>query len=82
MMFLMVVLTTEGAADCLGPTDLEGMAPVPAPLAWGGPRDSFALDNATGIFTELNCSPNQLFNCRTHFGVPHFKVNSLCVRRQ
>jgi hypothetical protein len=26
MMFLMVVLTTEGAADCLGPTDLEGMA--------------------------------------------------------
>jgi hypothetical protein len=37
MMFLVVVLTAEGAADCLGPTDLEGMAPAPAPHAQGGP---------------------------------------------
>jgi hypothetical protein len=32
-MFLVVVLTTEGAVDRLGPADLEGMAPAPAPLA-------------------------------------------------
>jgi hypothetical protein len=81
MMFLVVVLTTEGAADHLGPADLEGMAPAPAPLAQGGPGDGFAFNNATGIFAELNCPPNQFFNCRTHLGVPHLEVYSLCVGR-
>jgi hypothetical protein len=46
MMFLVVVLTTEGAADCLGPTDLEGMAPALAPHAQGGPGDGLAFNYA------------------------------------
>jgi hypothetical protein len=81
MMFLMVVLTTEGAADCLGPTDLEGMAPVPAPRAQGGSGDGLAFDYATGVLAKLNCPPDQFFNCRTHLGVPHFEIYGLRVRR-
>jgi hypothetical protein len=41
MMFLMVVLTTEGAADCLGPTDLEVLAgdgPSASTSCTGGSR--------------------------------------------
>jgi hypothetical protein len=65
VMFLMVVFTTEGAVDHLGPADLEGMAPVPAPLAQGGPGVGLAFDDVTGIFTKLNCPPDQFLNCRT-----------------
>jgi hypothetical protein len=81
MMFLMVVLTTEGAVDRLGPTDLEGMAPAPTPHAQGGPRDGLAFDYVTGILAKLNCPPNQFFNCRTCLGVPHFEIYGLHVRR-
>jgi hypothetical protein len=80
MMFLMVVLTTEGAADCLGPTDLEGMAPVPAPCAQGGPGDGLAFNYVTDVLAKLNCPPDQFLDCRTHFGVPNFEIYGLCVR--
>jgi hypothetical protein len=81
MMFFVVVLTTKRAVDCLGPADLEGMVPVPVPCAQGGPGDGFAFDDVTGILAKLNCPPDQLFNCRTHLGVPHFEVDGLRVRR-
>jgi hypothetical protein len=82
MMFLMVVFTTEGAVDRLGPADLEGMAPAPAPCAQGGPGDGLTFNYVTGILANLNCPPDQFLNCRTCLGVPHFEIYGLCVRRR